>query len=103
VLTAFQQTEDALAQQRYLAEQLVQQQAAIGAAQNYLDLAATRFRAGLDPYLDVYTAETSLLTEQQTFINLRVSQMTSNVQLIEALGGGWDRAQLPSEKEVAAK
>jgi NodT family efflux transporter outer membrane factor (OMF) lipoprotein len=103
VLTAFQQTEDALAQQRYLAEQLVQQQSAIDAAQRYFDLANTRFRAGLDPYLDVYTAETSLLAQQQTFINLRVSQMTSNAQLIEALGGGWDRAQLPSEKEVAAK
>ena len=103
LLSAVQQTEDALAQQRYLAEQLVQQQAAIGAAQRYLDLANTRFRAGLDPYLDVYTAETSLLTEQQSFLSLRISQMTSNVQLIEALGGGWDRVQLPSEKEIAAK
>jgi NodT family efflux transporter outer membrane factor (OMF) lipoprotein len=103
VLTAVQQTEDALAQQRYLAEQLVQQQAAIQAAQRYLDLAMTRFRTGLDPYLDVSTAETSLLQERQAFINLRVSQMTSNVQLIEALGGGWNRDQLPSEKDVAAK
>jgi len=103
VLTAFQQTEDALASQKYLAEQLPQQQAAIDAAQRYLDLANTRFRTGLDPYLDVYTAETSLLTQQQTYVSLRVSQMTSNVQLIEAIGGGWDRAQLPSEKEVARK
>lgn len=103
VLTAAQQTEDALAQQRYLAEQLIQQHAAIDAAQRYLDLANTRFRAGLAPYLDVYTAETSLLQQKQTFITLRVSQMTSNVQLIEALGGGWNRGQLPSEKEVAAK
>lgn len=103
VLTAFQQTEDALAAQHYLAEQLPQQQAAIDAAQRYLDLANTRFRTGLDPYLDVYTAETSLLTQQQTYVSLRVSQMTSNVQLIEAIGGGWDRAQLPSEKEVAKK
>jgi len=103
VLTAVQQTEDALAQQRYLAEQLVQQQAAIDPAQEYLDLANTRFRAGLAPFLDVYTAETSLLQQQQTFITLRVSQMTSNVQLIEALGGGWNRSQLPSEKDIAAK
>jgi len=103
VLTAVQQTEDALAQQRYLGEQLVQQQAAIDAAQKYLDLANTRFRAGLATYLDVYTAETSLLQQKQTFITLRASQMTSNVQLIEALGGGWNRGQLPSEKEIAAK
>jgi len=32
-----------------------------------------------------------------------VSQMASNVQLIEALGGGWDRVQLPSPKEVAVR
>ena len=103
VLTAFQQTEDSLAAQHYLAEQLPQQQAAIAAAQKYLDLANVRFRTGLGAYLDVYTAQTSLLTEQQSYVSLRVSQMTSNVQLIEAIGGGWDRAHLPSEKEVAKK
>jgi outer membrane protein TolC len=103
VLTAFQQVEDSLAAQRYLAEQLPQQQAAVDAAQRYLDLANVRFRTGIDSYLNVYTAETSLLVQQQTFINLRVSQMTSNVQLIEALGGGWTTNQLPSEKQVAAK
>ena len=103
VLTAFQQTEDYLAAQRYLAEQLIQQRVAITAAQNYLDLANVRFRAGLDPYLDVYTAETSLLQQQQTFISLRMNQMTSNVQLIQAIGGGWEKTELPSEKQVASR
>jgi NodT family efflux transporter outer membrane factor (OMF) lipoprotein len=103
VLTAFQQTEDFLAAQHYLADQLTQQQVAIDAAQKYLDLANLRFRSGIDSYLNVYTAQASLLAQQQTFIDLRVSQMTSNVQLIEALGGGWTAAQLPSEREVAAK
>ena len=103
VLTAFQQTEDYLAAQHYLADQLTQQQVAINAAQKYLDLANVRFRTGIDSFLNVYTAQTSLLTQQETFIDLRVSQMASNVQLIEALGGGWDRVQLPSPKEVAAR
>lgn len=103
VLTAFQQTEDQLAAQHYLHDQLGQQQAAIDAAQKNLDLANMLFKTGVDSYLDVYTAQTSLLTQQQTFINLRVSQMTSNVQLIEAIGGGWDRTDLPTEKQVAAK
>ena len=103
VLTAFQQTEDSLAAQRYLAEQLTQQHVAVDAAQKYLDLANLRFRTGIDSYLNVYTAQTSLLAQQQTSIDLRVSQMTSNVQLIEALGGGWNVNQLPSERDVAAK
>jgi NodT family efflux transporter outer membrane factor (OMF) lipoprotein len=103
VLIAFQQTEDSLAAQHYLADQLKQQQAAVDAAQKYLDLSNVRFRSGIDSYLNVYTAQTSLLTQQQTFIDLRVSQMTSNVQLVEALGGGWTVDQLPSERQVAAK
>ena len=88
---------------RLLAQQLVQQQAATDAAQKYCDLAITRYRTGVDSYLDVFTGQTLLLAQQQTTLNLRVEQMTSNVQLIEALGGGWDNAQLPSEKAVAAK
>jgi outer membrane protein TolC len=101
VLTAIQQTEDSLAAQHYLADQLTQQQVAIDAAQKYLNLANLRFRTGIDSFLNVYTAQTSVLTQQETFINLRVNQMTSNVQLVEALGGGWNVNQLPSEKDVA--
>jgi NodT family efflux transporter outer membrane factor (OMF) lipoprotein len=103
VLTAFQQTEDYLASQRLLAQQLQQQQGSIDAAQKYYDLAIKRYRLGVDPYLDVFTAQTSLLTQQQTAMTLRVQQMTTNVQLIEALGGGWNNTQLPSEKAVASK
>jgi NodT family efflux transporter outer membrane factor (OMF) lipoprotein len=103
VLTAIQQTEDSLASQRLLAQQLGQQQEAIAAAQKYFDLAMTLYRSGVDSYLDVYTAQTSLLTQQQTLVSLRVQQMTSSVQLIEALGGGWDVTKLPTEKMVAAK
>jgi outer membrane protein TolC len=44
-----------------------------------------------------------LLANQQTVIMLRVQQMTSSVQLIESLGGGWDVNQLPSERQVQAK
>jgi len=103
VLTAFQQTEDALASERILAQQLQQQQDVIAAAQRYYDLSVVRYRTGVDTYLNVFTAQTTLLNDQQTAITLRVQQMTSSVQLIEALGGGWDTTQLPSEKEVAAK
>ena len=57
---------------RLLAQQLVQQQAATDAAQKYCDLAITRYRTGVDSYLDVFTAQTLLLTQQQTTLNLRV-------------------------------
>lgn len=103
VLTAFQQTEDYLAGQRILAEQLGQQRDVVAAAQHYYDLAAVRYRTGVDTYLNVYVAETALFSDQQSMITLRVQQMTNSVQLIEALGGGWDASLLPSEKEVALR
>jgi NodT family efflux transporter outer membrane factor (OMF) lipoprotein len=103
VLTAFQQTEDNLASIRLLGQQRSEQQDAIVAAQRYYDLSNIRYKTGIDTFLNVFTAQTSLLTNQQTAVNLRVQQMTSSVQLIEALGGGWDTTQLPSEKAVAKR
>jgi outer membrane protein TolC len=58
---------------------------------------------GLDPYLNVITAQTTLLSNQQIAVNLYIQQMTATVQLIEALGGGWDDTQLPAPQSLAAK
>ena len=102
VLTALQQTEDYLASQRLLREQISQQQEVVQSAQRYLDVASARYRTGLDPYLNVFTAQTTLLANQQTVISLRVQQMASSVQLIEALGGGWNVSELPTERQVSA-
>jgi NodT family efflux transporter outer membrane factor (OMF) lipoprotein len=103
VLTAFQQTEDYLAAERLLGQQRREQQEAIDAAQHYYDLSKIRYTTGVDTYLNVFTAEASLLSDQQTGLTLYVQQMTSSVQLIEALGGGWNTSQLPSEKAVARR
>ena len=101
VLTAFQQVEDDLSTERILAEQVQQQDSAVQSAERYLGLATERYRLGIDPYLNVIAAETTLLVNQQTAVNLRTQQMTSAVDLIEALGGGWDKTQLPSQRAVA--
>ena len=102
VLTGFQQVEDNLAQVRILSRQLIQQRAAQKSAQRNLDLEMNRYRTGIDPYLDVTIAQTTLLTDQQAVITVRIQEMTGAVQLIEALGGGWDRSQLPSAWDVSA-
>ena len=49
------------------------------------------------------TAQTTLLSDQQTQVTLRVSQMTAAVQLIQALGGGWGANQLPTPSQVTEK
>ncbi|HXY52435.1 MAG TPA: efflux transporter outer membrane subunit [Terriglobales bacterium] len=100
VLTAFQQVEDNLAALRILSVQLEQQESAVSSAQRNLSVATDRYKLGIDPYLNVIAAQTALLNNQQTTVNLRIQQMTASVQLIEALGGGWDSSQLPTGKQM---
>jgi outer membrane protein TolC len=103
VLTAFQQVEDNLASLRILSTEIEQQGSAIHFAERNLELATYRYKLGIDPYLNVITAQTALLGNQQTAVSLHQQQMTASVQLIEALGGGWDASQLPSTKSLATK
>jgi NodT family efflux transporter outer membrane factor (OMF) lipoprotein len=103
VLTAFQQVEDSLAAERIISKQILQQQAAVDSAKKSLELETGRYDTGIDPYVDVVTAQTTLLSDQQSLTSLHTQQMTASVQLIEALGGGWDTSQLPSPAEVSKK
>jgi NodT family efflux transporter outer membrane factor (OMF) lipoprotein len=103
VLTAFQQVEDALAQVRILSKQLIQQRQAEQSAQQFLKLEMGRYQTGIDPYVNVVTAQTTLLTDQQAVITVQEEQMTGAVALIKALGGGWDISQLPTPSQVAKR
>jgi len=103
VLTAFQQVEDSIATLRVLSQQIDREGAAVHAARAFVDIAMGRYETGLDPYLNVITAQTILLSDQQTEVTLRVSEMTAAVQLIQALGGGWDVKDLPSASQVTSK
>ena len=103
VLTAFQQVEDNLASLRVLSVEIQHQDAAVQSAEKTLALATDRYKLGIDPYLNVITAQTSLLSNQETAVNLRIQQMTASTGLIEALGGGWDTSQLPSPAQLATK
>jgi NodT family efflux transporter outer membrane factor (OMF) lipoprotein len=103
VLVAFQQVEDYLAAVRILSQQIQQQQAAVDSAKKYVDLETGRYDTGIDPYVDLVTAQTTLLSDQQSLASLHIQQMTASVQLVEALGGGWDTSQLPTPQQVSAK
>jgi NodT family efflux transporter outer membrane factor (OMF) lipoprotein len=103
VLTAFQQVEDNLSTLRILSDEIQQQDTAVNSAQRNLKIATDRYKLGIDPYLNVITAQTTLLTNQQTAVNLRMQQMTASVSLIEALGGGWDASQIPTPSQVLHK
>ena len=102
VLTAFQQVEDYLATLRVNSEQVIKQKDAVAAAQRYYDDANNRYKLGLDPYINVVSAEDTLLSDQQTQVQLQIQQMTSAVQLVQALGGGWDTSQLPAAATITS-
>lgn len=103
VLTAFQQVEDYLAATRMLSQQILKQKEAVDSAKTYLQLEMGRYQTGLDPYTDVMIAQTTLLGDQQVLTTLHMQQMTASIELIQALGGGWDRTQLPTPKQEGQK
>jgi NodT family efflux transporter outer membrane factor (OMF) lipoprotein len=103
VLTAFQQVEDYIATLRVVSDQINREDQAIEAAQKYLNIATVRYQTGLDPYLDVMTAQLTLLSNQQTQVTLRVNEMTAAVELVQALGGGWNASELPAPSKITTK
>jgi NodT family efflux transporter outer membrane factor (OMF) lipoprotein len=103
VLTAFQQVEDNLVSLRILSVEIRDQDAAVKSAERTLVLATDRYKLGIDPYLNVITAQTALLSNQEAAVNLRIQQMTASSGLIQALGGGWNASQLPSPSQLVSK
>jgi NodT family efflux transporter outer membrane factor (OMF) lipoprotein len=103
VLTAFQQVEDYLAASRILSQQVIKQREAVEAEQTTLDLEMTRFQTGIDPYLLVTTAQVTLLSDQESLVTLQIQEAVASIELIQALGGGWDLTQLPMPAQVSSK
>jgi NodT family efflux transporter outer membrane factor (OMF) lipoprotein len=100
VIAAFQEVEDFLAELRILSQERREQDDAVRAAQNALKVAEDRYKFGVDSYLNVITAQTTLLSNQRIAATIRMSQMTASVSLIRALGGGWDASRLWSQPEA---
>ncbi len=101
VLTAFQQVEDNLAAVRILSDAIERQEAAVLAAQRSLRDETARYSAGLDPYLNVLAAETALFSTEEAAITFREQQMVAGVQLIQAVGGGWNAASQPESRPAS--
>jgi NodT family efflux transporter outer membrane factor (OMF) lipoprotein len=103
VLTAFQNVEDNLAALRILADESIQQNAAVAAAEKSLALTRNRYQAGIATYLEVITAQNAAYVNERNTVDLRVRQMTASVNLIKALGGGWTAGELPSGGSLVAR
>ncbi len=97
VLTAYQQVEDSLVALRVLTDEAEQQRQATASARESERIFNNRYVGGVDTYLQVITAQTTALNNERNDIDILRRRMDASVLLIKALGGGWDRSQMPTQ------
>ena len=98
VLDAVRDVADQVASSQAITRQQVEQRAAQGAAEGAYDIAVQRYKAGLGTYLNVLTAETSVLAQRRGAVDLDARALDTQVSLIRALGG----AYLPSQAGLSS-
>jgi outer membrane protein TolC len=103
VLTGFQQVEDQLAAIRILAKEQQAADEAVRASQEEYDVFLRQYRAGTVAFTSVNLAGITLLQNSQAALAVRQSRFLAVVALIQALGGGWDAGQLPSNVELETR
>ncbi len=96
-LVAFQQVEDGLSSLNALSQAAASQGNAVNSARRSLELSNNRYVGGVASYLDVITAQVSLLNTQRLATQLLGQQMVTSVYLVKALGGGWDASALQND------
>jgi len=97
VLNAFREVEDNLAALRVLGEEADAEALAVQAARRSLALSTQRYRGGVSTYLEVLTAQTIQLSSERAQADIVTRRYTATVQLVRALGGGWDATKLASQ------
>ncbi len=103
VQSAFREVSDGLAARGTYTDQLQAQQRLVEASQDYFKLAEGRYRTGVDSYLTLLDAQRQLFTAQQALIDARLNQLTSEVNLYKALGGGLNEVTGPAASDAGAE
>ncbi|MNO54683.1 Cation efflux system protein CusC precursor [compost metagenome] len=90
VLDGFREVENFLVQLKVLQDEAVVRQQALDAARESLRLTQNQYKAGLIAYIDVVVTQAAALSNERSNLDLLQSRLIASVQLIAALGGGWD-------------
>ena len=90
VLDGLREVENYMVQLKVLGDVSVVQEQALESARESLRLTSNQYKAGLIAYLDVVSVQTTALSTERSVLNLLQSRLIASVQLIAALGGGWD-------------
>jgi len=101
VLTAFQQVEDDLAAIRLLSQEVSQLDQAVKEAREAVGFYLNQYRVGTVAFTSVVTAQSTLLTNIESELTARQNLFVATVNLIGALGGGWDATKLPAIDELS--
>jgi NodT family efflux transporter outer membrane factor (OMF) lipoprotein len=102
VLTAFQEVEDQLAALRILEEEANIQAEAVAASRESVELARNRYKAGTANFLEVITLQAIALNNERNAVAILGRRLAASVQLVKALGGGWDARSLELLGSVGA-
>ena len=95
VFLAFNEVEDKLSDLRIEEQEETAQHIAVQDSQKSLDISNKRYKGGVTSYLEVLTAESTLIANQRTEATLKSRKFSTSVELIRSLGGGWDASQIP--------
>jgi multidrug efflux system outer membrane protein len=98
VLVAFGDVEDSLSDIRHLTDQAAAQDRAVTSARQSADLATERYRSGIVSYIEVVDANRDALTAERSATQLTGQRLVATVQLIKALGGGFDAGLLQAHQ-----
>jgi hypothetical protein len=102
VLGSFQEVEDQLAALRVLEEEASVQDRAVRAARDSVRLTTDQYQAGIVSYLNVVVVNAAALADARTAVDIQGRRLAASVQLVKALGGGWDAGELPTPADLAA-
>jgi NodT family efflux transporter outer membrane factor (OMF) lipoprotein len=91
---ALKEVADAIATERSLTKQIADAQSSLKSSDDAYNVAVSRYRGGLSPFLDVLTAENALLQARRTLADLNAQALSLDVTLVRALGGGFQAAAI---------